>query len=146
MYVHDSKIAGILLENSGSEHEWFLVGIGVNVNQTRDELPSPAECQATSLFCETQRQFERPRVLRAILEKLSRWWELGDIAPLTRRMNELCYTIGRLVKIVLPETEIMGVALGIAPGGALLVRDSAGRTREVYAGDIRELRFIEPKP
>ena len=44
-YAGDEKICGILIENSlkGSEIDWSIIGIGLNVNQTAfpEDLPNP---------------------------------------------------------------------------------------------------------
>ena len=45
IYAGDEKICGILIENSlkGSEIDWSIIGIGLNVNQTTfpEDLPNP---------------------------------------------------------------------------------------------------------
>lgn len=45
IYADDEKICGILIENSlkGSEIDWSIIGIGLNVNQTTfpEDLPNP---------------------------------------------------------------------------------------------------------
>ena len=45
IYTGDEKICGILIENSlkGSEIDWSIIGIGLNVNQTAfpEDLPNP---------------------------------------------------------------------------------------------------------
>ena len=45
IYAGDEKICGILIENSlkGSEIDWSIIGIGLNVNQTAfpEDLPNP---------------------------------------------------------------------------------------------------------
>ena len=45
IYACDEKICGILIENSlkGSEIDWSIIGIGLNVNQTAfpEDLPNP---------------------------------------------------------------------------------------------------------
>jgi BirA family biotin operon repressor/biotin-[acetyl-CoA-carboxylase] ligase len=55
IYAGDEKICGILIENSlkGSEIDWSIIGIGLNVNQTAfpEDLPNPTSmklCTANS--------------------------------------------------------------------------------------------------
>jgi BirA family biotin operon repressor/biotin-[acetyl-CoA-carboxylase] ligase len=50
-----------------------VLGIGINVNQTRDELPTGTTKPATSLRIELGREVERAPLLAAILLEL----ELG---------------------------------------------------------------------
>jgi BirA family transcriptional regulator, biotin operon repressor / biotin---[acetyl-CoA-carboxylase] ligase len=58
------KVAGILAESSEGR---VVLGIGVNVNQTRDELPADAQTEPTSLQVELDKQVSRPELLAAIL-------------------------------------------------------------------------------
>jgi len=64
------KLAGVLPEASLGR---VVLGIGVNVNQTADELPAATGKPATSLRIELGRELERAPLLAAILLEL----ELG---------------------------------------------------------------------
>ena len=64
------KLAGVLPEASAGR---VVLGIGVNVNQTPDELPAGTVKPATSLQIELGREVERAPLLAAILLEL----ELG---------------------------------------------------------------------
>jgi len=64
------KLAGVLPEASTGQ---VVLGIGVNVNQTSDELPSGTVRPATSLRIELGHEVERAPLLTAILLEL----ELG---------------------------------------------------------------------
>jgi len=61
------KVAGILPEASPGR---VVLGIGVNVNQTADELPPGTAKPATSLRLELGRELERAPLLAAILLEL----------------------------------------------------------------------------
>ena len=63
--VHGRKVAGVLAEASDGR---IILGIGVNANQTREQLPSGAH--ATSLRLETGRAVARAELLAAILDRL----------------------------------------------------------------------------
>jgi BirA family transcriptional regulator, biotin operon repressor / biotin---[acetyl-CoA-carboxylase] ligase len=67
--VGDRKVAGILAE--GSEGT-VVVGIGVNVNQSRDELPREARLPPSSLRVETGRAHDRAALLVELLDRLER--------------------------------------------------------------------------
>jgi BirA family transcriptional regulator, biotin operon repressor / biotin---[acetyl-CoA-carboxylase] ligase len=66
------KIAGILPEASVGR---VVLGIGVNVNQTADELPAETPKPPTSLRIETGREWERAPLLAAILQELERGYD-----------------------------------------------------------------------
>jgi BirA family biotin operon repressor/biotin-[acetyl-CoA-carboxylase] ligase len=61
------KVAGILPEASVGR---VVLGIGVNVNQTREELPAETPKPPTSLRVETGREWPRALLLAAILREL----------------------------------------------------------------------------
>jgi BirA family transcriptional regulator, biotin operon repressor / biotin---[acetyl-CoA-carboxylase] ligase len=70
--VGTRKIAGILPEAADGR---VVLGIGVNVNQTADELPADAGKPPTSLRLELGREFERAPLLVAILSELERRYD-----------------------------------------------------------------------
>jgi BirA family transcriptional regulator, biotin operon repressor / biotin---[acetyl-CoA-carboxylase] ligase len=67
------KVAGILAESSDGR---VVVGIGVNVNQTADELPADAQTEPTSLQLERGEPVDRAELLAAILLHVERAYDL----------------------------------------------------------------------
>jgi BirA family biotin operon repressor/biotin-[acetyl-CoA-carboxylase] ligase len=61
------KVAGILAESSDGR---VVLGIGVNANQTADQLPRDAQTEPTSLRLELGEPVERPELLAAILRQV----------------------------------------------------------------------------
>jgi BirA family transcriptional regulator, biotin operon repressor / biotin---[acetyl-CoA-carboxylase] ligase len=66
------KVAGILSEASGGS---VVLGVGVNVNQTAEELPIETPKPSTSLHIETGRKWRRGPLLAAILLELERGYD-----------------------------------------------------------------------
>ena len=66
------KVAGILAEASVGR---VVLGIGVNVNQTDDELPAETPKPPTSLRIETGREWPRAPLLAAILLEFERRYD-----------------------------------------------------------------------
>jgi BirA family transcriptional regulator, biotin operon repressor / biotin---[acetyl-CoA-carboxylase] ligase len=66
------KVAGILAESSEGR---VVLGIGVNVNQTEEQLPSDAQTEPTSLRLELGEQVNRVQLLAAILLQLERGYD-----------------------------------------------------------------------
>jgi BirA family biotin operon repressor/biotin-[acetyl-CoA-carboxylase] ligase len=67
--VRGRKVAGILAESSEGR---VVLGIGVNANQTLEQLPADAETEPTSLRLELGGPVSRARLLVAILLELER--------------------------------------------------------------------------
>ena len=61
------KVAGILAESSDGR---VVLGIGVNANQTADQLPADAQTEPTSLRLELGKAVDRPELLAAILRQV----------------------------------------------------------------------------
>jgi len=70
--VDGRKVAGILPEASVGR---VVLGIGVNVNQTADELPKETPKPPTSLRVETDKEWPRAPLLAAILLELERSYD-----------------------------------------------------------------------
>jgi BirA family biotin operon repressor/biotin-[acetyl-CoA-carboxylase] ligase len=75
------KVAGILAESSEGR---VVLGVGVNVNQSRNELPTDAQTEPTSLRIQTGEPVDRVALLAAILLRLEhaydRWTSTGTSA------------------------------------------------------------------
>ena len=70
--VSRRKVAGILAEAS---EDGVVLGIGVNVNQCRDELPADANLPPSSLSLELGAPVDRAELLVAVLERLERRYD-----------------------------------------------------------------------
>jgi BirA family biotin operon repressor/biotin-[acetyl-CoA-carboxylase] ligase len=66
------KIAGILAESSEGR---VVLGIGVNVNQTREQLPPDAQTEPTSLRVELGAPVDRAQLLATILLRLEQAYD-----------------------------------------------------------------------
>ena len=141
----ERKVGGILAELVPTPvGPLVVVGIGLNVSQTAAELPVPS---AASLAGVGAADPDREALLVAVLHALGtladRWRAGGDVvaAGLVDEVSAACTTIGRTVRVELPEDRALhGRAVGLAADGALLVRDDAGDVHPVRAGDVRHLR------
>jgi BirA family transcriptional regulator, biotin operon repressor / biotin---[acetyl-CoA-carboxylase] ligase len=70
--VQGRKVAGILAESSEGR---VVLGIGVNVNQTLEQLPADTKTEPTSLRLELSGPVNRARLLAAILLQLERAYD-----------------------------------------------------------------------
>ena len=70
--IEGRKVAGILPEASVGR---VVLGIGINVNQTDEELPADTPKPPTSLRIETGREWPRAPLLAAILLELERRYD-----------------------------------------------------------------------
>jgi BirA family biotin operon repressor/biotin-[acetyl-CoA-carboxylase] ligase len=75
VFLNGRKVAGVLPEATIGR---VVLGIGVNVNHTADELPHGTVKPATSLLVETGREHDRDALLTAILSELERAYDAWD--------------------------------------------------------------------
>ena len=142
----DRKLCGILCEVAPSA-PLVVVGIGLNVDQDRAELPVAT---ATSLrLCgvpDTSSAVCREAILAALgdslAEVVSAWSSGGDAGlAVQQRYRSLSATLGRPVRVVLPGSgDLVGTAETVDDQGCVVVRGLDGRAHQVAAGDIVHLR------
>ena len=80
--VRGRKVAGILAESSEGR---VVLGIGVNANQTLEQLPTDAKTEPTSVRLELGGPVSRARLLAAILLQLERAYDAWAPATDTSR-------------------------------------------------------------
>lgn len=141
--VEDRKLAGILLERVDGPAA--VVGIGLNVTLRADERPHPA---ATSLALEGAATTDRVTVMAAVLRELAiryqSWVDAaGDPEVILPEYTELSATLGRAVRVELPDGKFLeGTAMGLDADGRLVL-DTAGGLHPLAAGDVTHLRTSE---
>jgi BirA family transcriptional regulator, biotin operon repressor / biotin---[acetyl-CoA-carboxylase] ligase len=128
--IGERKLGGILAERVAGA---VVIGIGLNVSLRADELPTP---NATSLALEGA-PADRDPILRAILRELAaRYAELSDTEALRKAYVSVCATVGRQVRVELPDgSALTGRAGDVDESGRLVVDD-----RALSAGDIVHVR------
>lgn len=140
--ISGRKISGILLERVESPAgPAAVLGIGLNVDLTTEELPVPT---ATSLLLEGAHTVDRATVLQILLEKIARHYEPwtatgGDPrAGLQSAYRAACVTLGQEVRVELPDgSDLLGEATDIDVDGRLVV---AGQ--HLSAGDVTHVRQV----
>lgn len=135
------KCAGILAERLPDGR--VVVGTGVNLALSEDELPVPT---ATSLAIAGARTTGADAVLAAFLTEFSALLapllSLGDAeaAGTAAVVRAHCSTLGREVRVELPDGSVEeGVAVDLGADGGLVL-EQAGVRRSFSAGDVTHLR------
>ena len=129
--VRGCKIGGILCE---ATPERIVAGVGLNLNQTGEQLPDRPIFPASSLLLQTGRAFEHEPILNAILASLEPELSSGDWPLQRARIEARLFGRGELVKA----NGAMGLVGGIGDDGALLIR-TAEEVVEVRSGEVEFL-------
>jgi len=139
LLVKGKKIAGILTEIQSEQGSlaYAVVGIGMNVHTPF--FPDDLGETATSVLIETGRQFSRTGILREYLKRQEQWlreWQAFGFDPVLRRWKGMAETIGRRIRVEMPDQTWEGRAVDVDPQGVLLLNDSNGETHRIVAGDV----------
>jgi BirA family biotin operon repressor/biotin-[acetyl-CoA-carboxylase] ligase len=139
--VDDQKIAGILLERVETpQGPAAVLGMGINVSTTRDELPVDTATSLALLGLDADRTELLDAVLGALADRYDAWRAGGSLVAEYQRV---CTTVGRAVRVDLPSGAVLsGTATGIDDGGRLLV-EAAGELTAVGAGDVVHVRSLK---
>lgn len=135
------KCGGILVETTLSQDriQAAVIGIGVNVNLSAEQLP-PAATPPTSLLNETGQTFSR----WALLGDLLHHWQTGyttaqgGLSP-QPAWNQRLITLGQPVTVSYADDKtaaLQGMAETTDAWGALIVRDAQGQRHTISAGDV----------
>lgn len=137
--VGEHKISGILVERVETDAgPAAVIGIGLNVNQTADELPVET---ATSLRVELGETFDRGDLLVQVLGSVRALLPLLQQPEVLRAAYvDVCSTVGRTVDVHLPGGDVVrGEVLDLDPHGALVLSTGDG-TFTAHAGDVVHVR------
>lgn len=145
MLVDDKKIGGILTEMKieGEKIKSAVVGIGLNVNMTEEDIPEEIKNIASSLKICKGEDFSRSLLALEIIKEFDKWYQLLEKKQrktIIDRWMQLSGTIGRQIRIVLTDKEILGIAEAIDEEGRLIVKLDDGSYEKVCAEDVTLLR------
>ena len=127
------KLAGILIEATPERR--FIVGIGVNTNNSMADAPAELKTTATTMLDLTGQAHDPTTLLIDLLGNLQRGFGGMAESPesIALRADRLCLQHGRPLTLRSGNRTISGRCEGIAPDGALKLDTSEGR-RTFYSG------------
>ncbi|MBQ7453456.1 MAG: biotin--[Selenomonadaceae bacterium] len=137
------KIVGILTEMSGEigKISYIVIGVGINVNISRDEFPEDLRPIAASLYEMTGEKISRVKFFRAVLEefdKRSREINFSGFDKIIERWKKYNVTLGKNIRVIAAvdgSESFEGKAIDLDESGALIVETADG-LKTVYAGDV----------
>ena len=129
--VNRRKVAGVLAETRDGA---VVLGIGINVNQSRDELPADVRAPAGSLRTVDGVRRQRAPILVTLLDRLERHydaWCREGLDALYATLGARDFLRGRKVSA----DGTTGYAVGIDRLGRLEI-DAGGRRQLVVSGEV----------
>ncbi len=133
VYVGNRKLAGILIDVLPDGR--YVVGIGINVNNSLADAPSDVQARAVSLADLTGQPIDCTALLLDVTSGLKSALTTAAAAPreFGLRFQQLCLQLGRELTIEVGARRTSGRCAGIAPDGALLLETGDGWQR-FYSG------------
>ena len=129
------KLAGILVEarpsagaGNGSD---LVLGLGINVNQRRDDFPVALRPHATSIYVASGRRVDRLVLVDALLEAIERrCWpqKVPQGEGWLESWKSRCHMLNTTVTVRSGGVAITGRVLDVDPLRGLVVRDGHGGT------------------
>lgn len=151
--VNGRKVCGILAETTagagGGSRPALVLGIGLNVNQDRQDFPADFRDQATSLRIETGKEQSRLLLLQKLLKSLEDLYlafEKNGFAHLLDELRESSAVIGKRVAVQVGTYTVEGTVEDLDDEGRLLMRLDSGSLTILNSGQIASIRSLSNDP
>ncbi len=138
LVLESGKLGGILVESKsvGNKVSSVILGIGLNVNQTKRHLPTAA----TSIYVSSGREHRLDDLLKSIVDNMrSQYQSLSDSANILDEWWLNCIHRSRLVQVETPRGIVKGTSIGINPEGSLRIETGKLMVETVVEGKLRIL-------
>jgi BirA family biotin operon repressor/biotin-[acetyl-CoA-carboxylase] ligase len=138
--INGLKVSGILTEMKAEQDEidFVILGVGVNVNSAKKDLPEGA----TSIKEGSGRETSKVELAKKMLEYCETYYFRMEnhFADIIDEWRKLSYTLGTRVKVRTHGEELEGQALDVDENGGLIVRLDNGFNRHILSGDVELAR------
>lgn len=142
------KLCGILTEMSAEldEIHYLIVGIGINVNLEKEDLPEELHSTATSIRIEKGANVSRKDLVKSILYNFEVYYkeflQTESIRTFIAEYREKSAVIDREVNIISSSAKLKGKVLDISEEGQLIVKLEDGTIKEIISGEV-SIRALE---
>lgn len=139
--IDGKKVTGILteLQAESDKINSIIIGIGMNVNHTKEHFPDELQKIATSLAIEQGEPLSRSEIVQKVLERIEALYSIymkEGFTPVKLLWESYAISIGKKIRARTINGTIEGRALGITDEGVLKIEDSAGTVHQIYSADI----------
>jgi BirA family biotin operon repressor/biotin-[acetyl-CoA-carboxylase] ligase len=140
LLLNQKKIAGILVETKIGKNkiEQAVIGLGLNVNNTRAQLPE----NATSLAVENKKNYDIDTIKEKIIFNFKRFYNdyhKRNFVGLPQAINPYLNDLGKKVSFNYQQQRSQALVLGISNQGELVVKFK-GKRRILRQSEVFQLR------
>lgn len=141
IYIHQGKIAGILINNNitGNRISQSIAGLGLNINQESFGENAPG---AVSLKILTGIEYDVKKLLTEWHRSMEHWYEIlmkPDFKTLDEAYLERLYRLNQPAEYIIRGKRIEATILGLAEYGMLMLKDKSGKQ---YVCALQEIVFV----
>ncbi|MFC2169025.1 biotin--[acetyl-CoA-carboxylase] ligase [Acidobacteriota bacterium] len=139
------KLGGILCETvfSGNRLNCIILGIGLNLNHSRQDFPGDIRPYATSLKIITGEKVKKRPILENLWITLNHWYDLflgGENEKIVNAMEKYSvFSPGKELTVLTEQERIIGVYSGIDLKGGLILEEG-GIKRSFYSAEIASIQ------
>jgi BirA family biotin operon repressor/biotin-[acetyl-CoA-carboxylase] ligase len=149
--IDGKKVCGILshAKTAVGEIDFIVLGIGINVNISYNELPKEICNLATSLAMETGWKISPQELIISLYENMTKWYKQllqNGFGRIKEKWLSLTPMIGRKVQVMFQEEFVSGKAIGLDEDGSLILLAAGNKEIKVLAGDATIIKNIKCHP
>ena len=140
--LDEKKVCGILTELSleGERVKYIVVGLGLNVNSQKEDLPD----NATSLKLSVMKSFDIADLSHIIIKHIDFYYSMvlrRQFAEITEEAKHYSGLIlGGRIRVSWQDKVIEGYAVDFDEYGGLVIRRDNGLLEKIYAGHIEKIK------
>jgi BirA family biotin operon repressor/biotin-[acetyl-CoA-carboxylase] ligase len=145
--VNSRKICGILTEMEAEMDvlHYVVVGIGINANFDRNNLPEDIQQTATTLKSELNSTISRNAFISQLLNEFEQSYLLfleKGFPPILNEWKKLSCILGEAVHVYIGDKIIDGTAIDVDQSGALMLKLDNGSIEKIFSGDVSVRRHL----
>lgn len=139
--LNGKKCTGILteLQSDADGIQALIIGIGLNINQDKEDFDPDVQNIATSLKMESGEPVSRQKLVQSLLYYMEIYTQMyieEGFGMLKILWESYSTTIGHPVRARMTNQTLEGIAEGITDDGVLQLRTADGKLHGIYSADI----------
>ncbi len=142
LYINNKKFCGILTEMKCDldRIDHIIIGIGINVNLTKDNFSDDLLDIATSLKIENDISYDRNELLAHILSEFEKLYlnyvNTNDFTPTLKICRENSIILKKDAYIVTLNKKEKVTCIDIDDDGNLIIQDKDGNIKSIFSGEV----------
>jgi BirA family biotin operon repressor/biotin-[acetyl-CoA-carboxylase] ligase len=142
------KVCGILLESrQWPTHQAFILGVGINCHQAREDFPEALQASASSLDIVLKTQTDRTRLARRVFSSLGLWLghAMNDPNTVVSAWEKSSMLLGQRLGITYKNRSYHGHCIGVDAQQGLILQLDQGLVRMFDAAHSSITNWTFPK-